>query len=343
MTTPTSARAMAIRAHGDQRYGELPYVTHLDEIEPADLSADLSSVAYLRTPVGGQYTRETVPRVGVECRDTGLAWLCKEPLKHIRARMHEVSVWAVFDGGNYDNIIEYVFREDGSMGFRYGVTGFVHPGVPQVAHMHNSLWRVSTSLFGRTDNAVFQSHHLKLGDLTADDTETPVSNETSINLAPTEFTSLIVRSSSKKNARGNPMGYEFGPWNRLGTARQSSNPSDQQLWTLSDFHVTNDRPGEDGTGTAPNNWRFSSGWRSPDEYLLKYTKRNSPVPSNNDSIAIWYNAAVHHEPSDLDNQKLLSSPIYSGVTPIHRSGFDLMPHNFFDFNPIGGPAACHVP
>ena len=91
-----------------------------------------------------------------------------------RRRVNEVVVWGVYDGGNYDNIIEYTFREDGSIGFRYGATGYNLPGKTSASHVHNGLWRVSTKLFGRTDNQVVQFRHVMYADGTlATDSEVP--------------------------------------------------------------------------------------------------------------------------------------------------------------------------
>ena len=69
-------------------------------------------------------------------------------------------MWGVYDGTNYDNVIEYTFREDGSIGFRYGATGYNLPGKTSAAHVHNGLWRVSTKLFSRTDNQGLEFEHV---------------------------------------------------------------------------------------------------------------------------------------------------------------------------------------
>jgi hypothetical protein len=30
----------------------------------------------------------------------------------------------------------------------------------------------------------------------------------------------------------------------------------------------------------------------------------------------------------------------SGITLVHWFGFEMVPHNFFDYNPLGGPGRC---
>ena len=146
-----------------------------------DLQPNLSSLVYLRTlstipdslkspssftqtgclGTSTCYARDSVPKVAVECRDSGIAWLCKSkgnPGKSIRRRLHEVVVWAAFDADNYDNIIEYRFREDGSIGFRYGATGYNSQGgsepLPATPHVHNGRSFKLFSLLETTSAAV---------------------------------------------------------------------------------------------------------------------------------------------------------------------------------------------
>ena len=168
---------------------------NMDQMDAADLPAQLGSLVYLRQASGNSYVRDPYPKVAVECRETGIAWLCKQPGNHTRRRVYEVVVWGVYDGGNYDNIIEYTFREDGSIGFRYGATGYNLPGKTSAPHVHNGLWRVSTKLFGRTDNEALQFQHVMYSDGTsATDSEPQITNETSLDWDPFKFNSVIVQS-----------------------------------------------------------------------------------------------------------------------------------------------------
>ncbi len=310
---------------------------NMDQMDPADLPAQLGSLVYLREASGNNYIRDPYPKVAVECRESGIAWLCKQPGNHTRRRVYEVVVWGVYDGGNYDNIIEYTFREDGSIGFRYGATGYNLPGKTSAPHVHNGLWRVSTKLFGRTDNEVLQFQHVMSADGTsATDSEPPITNETSLDWDPFKFNSVIVQSTTQMNSYGHLMGFEFLPGNRTGTGRFSQRPADKELWTLADYYVSNDNPGEDGSGSGMNNWRYT--WYSPDDYLLRYVGDSQIVGATGDGIAVWYIGSAHHDPSDLDNQK--GSGNRTGVTLVHWSGFDMEPHDLFDYNPLGGPPKC---
>src|SRR5271169_1290626 len=52
---------------------------NMDQMDPADLPAQLGSLVYLRQASGNGYIRDPYPKVAVECRETGIAWLCKQP------------------------------------------------------------------------------------------------------------------------------------------------------------------------------------------------------------------------------------------------------------------------
>jgi Copper amine oxidase, enzyme domain len=310
---------------------------NMDQMDQADLPAQLGSLVYLREASGNYYIRDPYPKVAVECRDAGIAWLCKQGSNRTRRRANEVVVWGVYDGGNYDNIIEYTFREDGSIGFRYGATGYNLPGKTSASHVHNGLWRVSTKLFDRTDNQVVQFEHVMNSNGTmAMDSEPQIIRETALAWDPLKFNSVIVQSDTQMNGYGHLMGYQFVPNNRTGTGRFSQRPPDKELWTLADYYVSNDNPGEDGSGSGMDNWRYT--WYSPDDYLLRYVSDMQLVGDTGDGVVMWYIGSAHHTPSDLDNQK--GSGNQTGITLVHWSGFDMEPHDLFDYNPLGGPPRC---
>src|ERR1019366_2323616 len=153
-----------------------------------------------RSPRGNTYVRDSVPKIAVECREVGLGWLCKEPGNHIRRRVHEVVVWAVFDA----------FNEDGGISFRDGATGYNLPGDTSEPHVHNPFWRVSTKLFSRLDNQALEFVHVEDSQgYVATDSELPIPNETSIDWEPLKFSSVMIQSATQSNDYGHLMGYEF--------------------------------------------------------------------------------------------------------------------------------------
>jgi hypothetical protein len=302
----------------------------MDQIDQADLPAQNAALVYFRNQRGPLYVRDSVPKIAVECREVGLGWLCKEPGNHVRRRIHDVVVWAVFDAFNYDYIIEYTFHEDGSISFRDGATGYNLPGGQSKPHVHNPFWRVSTKLFNRTDNQAFQFSHVEDSNgYIATDSENPIPTETSLDWDPLQFTSVMVQSASQANSYGHLMGYEFLPADMTGQGKF------QETWTHHFEYLTNDDPGEDGSGSGSNNWRYT--WYNPNNYLLTYLN-NEPIGGTGDGIVLWYISSVHHEPTDNDNQQ--GNGNRTGITLIHWAGFDMEPHNMFDYNPLGGPPAC---
>ena len=308
----------------------------MDQIDAADLPSQNAALVYLRKQMGTRYVRDTVPKVAVECREVGLGWMCKEPGNHVRRRIHDVVVWAVYDAFNYDYIIQYTFHEDGGISFRDGATGYNLPGNTSKPHVHNPFWRVSTKLFNRTDNQALEFVHVEDSNgRIATDSELPIPTEQSIDWDPLKFSNVMIQSATQTNTYGHLMGYEFLPGDRTGTGRFSTRPADREMWTQHDQYLTNDHPGEDGSGSGINNWRYS--WHSPDDYLLGYLN-GEPMGGTGDGIVMWYISSVHHEPTDADNQR--GSGGRTGITLIHWAGFDMEPHNLFDYNPLGGPANC---
>ena len=302
----------------------------LDQIDAADLPSPNGALVSFRNRVGNLYVRDTVPKVGVECRDEGVAWLCKEPGSHTRRRAQEVVVWSVFDAFNYDYIIEYTFHEDGRITFRSGATGYNLPGATSKPHVHNGLWRVSTKLLGRDDNEALQFSHVE--DSTgfrATDSYNTMPTEQTTDWDQSEFTNVTIQSETQNNDYGHPIGYQFYPYNRQGQGHF------QETFSQHDQDLTNDNTGEDGTGSGSNNWLYS--WYSPNSYLVSYLN-NQPLGGTGDGIVLWYFGSAHHEPTDSDNQ--MGSGGRTGITLIHWSGFEMGPHNFFDYNPLGGPGRC---
>ncbi len=313
---------------------------NMDVIDTADLPAQFSSTLHLRNKTASGYADDIVPRVGVECRESGIALLCKDPknpTNDVRRRLHEVVIWgsrtaaATTTSSNIDSGRTEVSDSAN------GATGHDNIKLPLASHVHNGLWRVGTKLFDRNDNEVRRFEHVLASDgRSATDTDPPplVGTEQSLMWNPLQFTNVIVRSTSQTNTYGHLMGYEFTPWNRTGTARHSNVPSDKQIWTLADFYVTNENPGEDGSGSGSDNWKFT--WYSPDDYMLRYANRGDPVgKAGSDGVAFWYISSAHHEPSDIDNA--IGSGGHTGSTPVHWSGFDMEPHDLFDYKPLGGP------
>lgn len=294
---------------------------------------------------------DTYATIGVECRDAGLAALCKSnafgPEFGASTRYREVVFWSVYDTGNYDYVVEYGFRNDGTITFRVGATGYNNPGQPFDPHMHDVLWRVDMDLFGAGGDKVHQiAHSEQAPNLFATDSASTYFTEGTLNWTADEFSALLIEGGVT-NAHGNQIGYELTPWDRKGTARHHDW---NETFTQTDFWVTRNNADEDGTGsTFPNYWGTS--FVNPDSYLGQYvmtdwtlTPGSGPefifgMPKTD--IVVWYRSAAHHDPKDEDRRSTDTSSSMSGLTLMHWQGFDLVPHNLFSYNPIMPANICY--
>lgn len=272
------------------------------------------------------------PAIVGECRDQGPGWLCKGKRGAFVRRSQELVLWGIYDAGNYDYIQEFGFHDDGTISLRTGATGYLNPERPEVAHLHDSLWRIDLDINGAAGDSAFLTGHLPVLEdptgLTAQDLTVPFNEgvEGAADWQPEQFSTLIIQDTAL-NAAGRPMGYELQPL-RTGSARHFGAT---EKWTLHDFWVTRLRPTEDTRwAVVPPGTPFVG----PDGFLLPYVADQQSVM--NGDLVVWYLASAHHDPisEDLDvNQK-------PAVTLVHWYGLDLKPHDFFDFNPLGGPLIC---
>lgn len=282
---------------------------------------------------------DTVPTAAIEIRDRGIAWLCKfgavPQSGSISRRGKEMAVWGVFDTGNYEYLIEYTFRDDGQLGFRLGATGYDNPNKdyqPGLAHMHDILWRVDLDLNGSSGDSAFVDVHNELaGLLPATDQELPFNggNEGGIDLAPLYFSTLVIEDSSV-NKRGNHFGYELQPFGK-GQSRHAEAFCQDDVW------VTRWKSSEPA---------IPANWTPPNDYLIGNAQNTSGIYDgasiSNQDLVLWHSSPIHHEPHDEDQSPTDTGKEFRGLTLTHWTGFDLVPHNLFDYNPLGAPdrSAC---
>ena len=308
----------------------VPYHQGLPRLYDMEWVSQLSVVTQQDAGTNGtpvSIVKGALPTVVTEVRERGLAWLCKQNSMDSR-RGEEFVVWGVSDAGNYDNVIQYSFRDDGTISFRVGHTGYNNPNYPVQTHMHTSLWRVDMDLGTPSGNtAYFVGHREPLANpLQAVDTSQLFGSgfEGRARWNGPQFGALLIEDTAT-NASGKHIGYEFKPLQGgEGTPRHYGSG---ELWTQYDFHVTVYHPNELGWAApvppAPH----------PGAYLPLHLNNESIVATD---LIAWILSAVHHEPTDENNGA--SGP---GVNLIHWSGFDVVPHNLFDANPLGAPNACN--
>lgn len=288
------------------------------------------------------------PQVVSEVNDRGIAWLCKGTVQQQVRRGQELALWGVFDAQNYDFIIDYRLRDDGSLAFRLGATGFNNPYFPPLsttdAHMHSTLWRVDVDLNGSGgDSAKMISHREGPPSLFAQDVEEPFNGgfEGSMTWDPTRFLTIAIEDETT-NARGHAIGYELHAQPE-GLSRhygeEAGLTSRKEKFTKFDFAVTRYKEGEREAFFDVNGTRYLD----PDQYLVGVAPFAGFGISDGESISdsdlvLWYRSSVHHDPHDEDHAPGDANNLMTGITFVHWAGFELLPRNLFDFNPLGGPS-----
>lgn len=288
---------------------------------------------------------QSAPQVAAELNDRGIAWLCKESHQIVR-RGQEVALWGVFDAQNYDFIIDYRLRDDGSLGFRLGATGYNNPYFPPLsttdAHMHSILWRVDVDLNGSDGDSAVQLTHREGPLLRAVDVEEPFNNgkEGTMVWNPEQFSTVAIEDKTL-NAHGNPIGYAIvgKPEGLSRHFGEAAGVKPRERFTMSDFAVTRYKQSEREAFFDTANVL----WRDPDEYLLGVAPSAGFGVSDAESITntdlvLWYRSSVHHDPHDEDHAPGDPDDLMTGITLVHWTGFDLEPRNLFDYNPLGGPS-----
>lgn len=250
-----------------------------------------------------------------EVRDRGMLW--KDDTQGRRG--YELVLWATLDAANYNYIIQYAFRDDGTIAFRVAGTARNLPGSEMEAHMHNGLWRVDIDLNGFTrDSALLARHDEQLSlswpwtitipTLGANDTAVPFNGgrEGGAVWNSLEFTEVRVVDTGTNNAQGKPIGYDLRPLRRGRSLHV-------ETYTRYDFWVTRYRYNETFYTQLPS-----------------YVSNKEPI--TNTDVVLWHISPIHHLPRSEDGTFV--GNLWKGVALVMWGGFDLRPRNLFDRTPF---------
>lgn len=246
-----------------------------------------------------------------EIRDTGVMW---KYYKEVR-RGAELTLWSTLGAGNYNYIMEYSFRGDGSIGCRLGSTGKNYGNHETTGHMHHGCWRIDMDLDDPDHNSVFLVKRVEAEkDGKSKDLVEPFNNgvEGGAPWVAEEFTRVRV-TSPNKNGQDKQISYELLPL-RPGTGRHWAA---NEKFTRFDFWVT------------PFQW--------DEQYyvnLPKFVEKRRKIEDTN--VVLWYMSPAYHLPRDEDgvfiNPK--GQTQIRGVAHVTWCGFDLRPRNLFDKTPL---------
>ncbi|MFL6845667.1 MAG: hypothetical protein ACJ8ER_12385 [Allosphingosinicella sp.] len=322
-------------------------------VEPLARWYDLNGPQRLLSPITAEdlgpdgypitLTNESFPTVAAEVRTRGVGWMCKGTTYQTTRRSEELALWAVTDAGNYDNIVEYAFRDDGAITFRLGNSGYNSPPRPAEPHTHNALWYIDMDLNGNWyDSASMLTHHEAASPtpLDAQDVATPFQVEGARKWDPEHLGSLLIEDKAV-NRFGQHLGYEFSPLQNALTRHYGG----IEKWTLNDIYITRWRMQDllwANPYVGPTLPEIYATLAVPDEYLLPALDKQAAVQTD---LVAWIKTATHHHPTDEDRTvfNFFNTGTAWGVTGTHWSGFKIEPHNIFDFNPQGAPLRCDPP
>ena len=225
-----------------------------------------------------------------EVRDRGLAWKFNATSR----RGQELVIWSVMHAGSYMYIIEWTFRDDGTVIGRVGATGQLHSAED---HMHGPIWRLDLDLNGSCCNGVTLFQHSE-GGTQGSDSHPAITTESGWQWNANAFSMLEIHDQTLRNANG-----KQSEWHLMPTV--SGIPYHWENWTRNTFWVT----------------RYSWSELMGNE-LMDYT--NPPGGVSNNDIVVWYYAGLHHMIRDEDTD----------MTHVMWTGFMLKPTNVWSKTPL---------
>lgn len=233
-----------------------------------------------------------------EIEDNGVAWRNDGLVR----RGTEARYWGVLDAANYNYIMEWTFRDDGTIAARAGSTGPKLGGPNDTTgHAHTFSWRLDIDLNGSAGDSAFLTKHVESGiPSSAIDSASLIATEGSRVWRATQFNTLEITDNVLQNGNGRRTSYELVPL-RTGTGRHS------EPFTQKDFWVSHFNAAELLANSLP-------------AYVANVESTNQQ-----DNV-IWYTGTAHHESQMRDEDRQ--------TVPVLWVGFQLVPHNLFEGTPF---------
>ena len=261
----------------------------------------------------------------LEILGTGVQWMKNEGKGPTRMRRgEEMVLWAPLAADWYLYLVEFRFRDDGSISCRCGSSGFNSRKEPHVVHMHNTIWRLDVDLgvpdkTGNVRNSARWVTHKEpaAGKRDSQDGlfERPFQNglEGGEVWKAEEFSRLRIVNNLEKNQQGNPISYDLVPDPHRQRPPFPVPGGVQPQGHLGDAVCRRDRRHPQGLDC-----------RKLPEYVAQGRKIDDR------DIVVWYLSSALHVPRDED---MLARNI-PGVTLTVWSGFELRPRDLFSSSPF---------
>lgn len=250
--------------------------------------------------------------------------------------------------GNYDYLLDWIFRQDGAIEVRVGATGilevkaakakdaleaepdadaygrFVDRNIVAVNHDHYFSYRLDLDIDGTTnrfavDRLVTQrlpAAHPRRSVWVREEHIPASEHEAQLDINLERPALWRVMSTERRNSSGYPTSFQVFPGRNANTLlskddypRRRAGFIDHHLW------VTPQREGErHAAGDHPT-------LSEPGEGLPAWTAADRPI--HDTDIVVWHTIGMHHLPRSEDWP----------VMPTMWYGFELRPFDFFDRNP----------
>lgn len=283
-------------------------------------------------------------------RDGGLLWKHVDEMtqRNESRRARELVLGWIATVGNYEYAFNWVFGQDGTLSMEIALTGIMEPkavtdatqraivnGQPAYGsvvaknivapnHQHFFNFRLDMDVDG-ANNSVVESNVVPAPAGPTNPynnafraTETLFHTEANAHrdLNPATDRMWMVFNPSVKNAVGEPVGYALMPeGNAIPYAAQASSVRKRAGFVTHNLWVTPYSPAE---MHAAGEYVYQS--RGGDG-LPRWTQANRKI--ENTDVVLWYTVGVTHIPRTEDWP----------VMPVLRTGFQLVPNNFFGRNP----------
>jgi Cu2+-containing amine oxidase len=245
-----------------------------------------------------------------EVRDTGVLWKYYDKVR----RGQELVLWSTIGATNYNYLVEYAFRCDGTVTCKLGSTGKNLGSHETMGHLHHSCWRIDMNVGDKDHNSVAVVRRVEAKDDQgkAEDMVSFLKTEGGVEWKAEEFTRLRVESN-RKNGQGNPIAYELVP-QRPGTPRHFGR---EEGFSEKDFWVTP--------------YQFDELYYC---HLPGYVKAARNVADTD--VVVWYMAPAYHLPRDEDG--IFVNPRgdmeVRGVALTTWCGLEMRPRNLFEKSPL---------
>lgn len=243
---------------------------------------------------------------------------------------HRLNLFSVSQIGSYSYIPSWSFADDGSMEFAVGATGALQRIVADnqaqrpgwnigydkvgISHLHNFFWRLDFDLGEQFDKDYVEQVDFVTQNAQLTRQSSVFTKETASSVAPELARTWIVASTTLKNAKQQPMGYEI----QLNQSGQRDEGPAIEPFTKYDLYVTKEKSCE---LYASHNLSSLDEDETCADNLAEFVDGESLEDAD---IVVWPTVSFYHMPRAEDMPNM----------DAHWSSIRLNPMNWHNRNPL---------